>query len=276
MPSQPKIREMLPRDLDFADRVREIAGWNQTLADWRRLVEFEPNGCFVAEVGGELAGTVTTTTFGADLGWIGMMLVHPDFRRKGVATALMERAMGYLSGRVRCIKLDATPEGQPVYEKLGFRAEFGLGRWKRSGSAPAKSENPGRLAPMPFDRPAFGADRRIWLENLGLDAKIVRVLRDGQAEPKAFGIIREGIRADYLGPVVGRDSASGEALTAKLLPLLTGEAFWDILEPNKVATALAEESGFVQIRPLLRMWAGRELVAGNPELQFAIGDPGTG
>jgi ribosomal protein S18 acetylase RimI-like enzyme len=40
-----------------------------------------------------------------------MVLVHPDSRRRGVATALLEHTISYLRDRVRCIKLDATPDG---------------------------------------------------------------------------------------------------------------------------------------------------------------------
>ena len=106
---------MTPAELDFADSLRALAGWNQTRNDWQRLLAHEPRGCFVAEWNGALAGTATTTCYGTDLAWIGMVLVHPDYRRRGIGTALLQQCLDYLSGRgVRCIKLDATPLGRPV------------------------------------------------------------------------------------------------------------------------------------------------------------------
>jgi hypothetical protein len=63
--SQIKIRTMRLDDLPFADTLRASAGWNQTPADWQRLLQCEPNGCFVAEYAGELAGTATTTIYSA-------------------------------------------------------------------------------------------------------------------------------------------------------------------------------------------------------------------
>ena len=73
----------------------------------------EPSGCFAARVGGRLIGTVTTTTYGRSVAWIGMMVVDPDFRRKGIGTALMRRAIDHVQGRgVRVLKLDATPAGR--------------------------------------------------------------------------------------------------------------------------------------------------------------------
>ena len=44
-------------DLTFADSLRAMAGWNQTLDDWRDLIALEPTGCFVAEWDGTPAGT---------------------------------------------------------------------------------------------------------------------------------------------------------------------------------------------------------------------------
>jgi GNAT superfamily N-acetyltransferase len=123
---------MTEGDLGAVDELRRLAGWNQTPDDWRRLLELEPEGCFLAEVDGELAGTVTTTAYGQDLAWIGMMLVHPKHRRQGIATRLMSQAIEYLRGRaVRCLRLDATPAGYPLYEKLGFIPEWTLTRCLR-------------------------------------------------------------------------------------------------------------------------------------------------
>ena len=35
-------------------------------------------------------------------------------------------------GGARCIKLDATPDGEPVYARLGFHVEWPLCRWERA------------------------------------------------------------------------------------------------------------------------------------------------
>src|SRR5437870_2531869 len=72
-----QFRLMTAADLDFADSLRALAGWNQTRNDWRRLLTHEPRGCFIAEWDGSPAGTSTTTCYGTDLAWIGMVLVDP-------------------------------------------------------------------------------------------------------------------------------------------------------------------------------------------------------
>jgi ribosomal protein S18 acetylase RimI-like enzyme len=131
-----RVRRLTRTDLPFADTVRALAGWNQTVDDWRRLLRHAPTGCFLAEWNGAPAGTATTTVYGRDLAWIGMVLVHPDYRRRGIGWALLQRCVEHLQERgVRCIKLDATPLGKTMYDRLGFRDEWTLSRWVGSGRA---------------------------------------------------------------------------------------------------------------------------------------------
>src|SRR4026209_418202 len=124
-----RLRVLTREDLPFADAVRALAGWNQTIADWERFLAAEPGGCFLAEWDGVPAGTATTIVYGPAVAWIGMVLVHPDHRRRGIGRALLERCIEHLRERgVRCIKLDATPAGKQVYDGLGFKDEWTLTR----------------------------------------------------------------------------------------------------------------------------------------------------
>ncbi|NOY01032.1 MAG: GNAT family N-acetyltransferase, partial [Verrucomicrobia bacterium] len=165
-----QLRTMRDEDLVFANEVRNIAGWNQTLTDWRRFISLQPNGCFIAEWNGEPAGTATTTCYGKDLAWIGMVLVHPDFRRRGLGKALLEHCITYLRDdqKIRCVKLDATPEGQPLYEKLGFNAEWSLKRWVGNGGGNTDNCPHDRITEtsLKLDREIFGADRKNLLKSL--------------------------------------------------------------------------------------------------------------
>src|SRR5207244_5594839 len=111
-------------------RLKDLAGWNQTEADWERFLDACPDGCFVAETAGRVVGTSTTIVYEGRFAWIGMVLVDPEFRRRGIGAALLDRALEHLdSARVPAAKLDATPEGRPAYEPRGFVAELEIERW---------------------------------------------------------------------------------------------------------------------------------------------------
>src|SRR6185436_15504947 len=171
-------------DLDSAGALSAAEGWNQTAADWRRMIELEPAGCFAARDGDRLVGTVTTTTYGRALAWIGMMIVHPDLRGQGIGAALMRHALDHLHGLgIATAKLDATPAGRPLYESLGFTAETEMERWQGIARAGGGTESRGssdeaRFACLALDRSAYGIDRRRLLE---------RLLDDGACEPLVVG-----------------------------------------------------------------------------------------
>lgn len=270
--TQLHIRQMLPSDLDLALTLRGIAGWNQTPADILRLVNYEPEGCFVAEWAGQAIGTASTTTYGTDLAWIGLMLVHPDYRRRGIATALMEACLDYLSGRdVTCIKLDASPDGLPVYEKLGFRSESEIHRWERAGTAVSPVRIAGAV-PTPLlqlDSQAFGTSRDDLIRQMDTESLTVST-SDG------FGMARTGTRASYIGPVVSESESTAQTLCTELLSQLTGPVFQDIFEDNAPAVEMAESNGFERVRLLTRMWTGERQLPTRTDLQYALADPTTG
>ncbi len=259
-------------DIDCAMRLKDQVGWNQTAADIQRLVEYEPDGCFMAEVDGVPIGTVSTTSYGTRLAWIGMMLVLPEYRRRGIAKRLMQTSIDYLQGRgVTCIKLDATPLGQPLYQQLGFHAELGFQRWEREGNDVARFLPDGTLSAdlLKLDEQAFGADRTSWLTRVAAGCRVFTA-------PSAFGMLRPGSIATYLGPVVSQDEAIAESLVVEMLATVSGRAYWDIPAGNVVSENLATRLGFRPVRQLRRMWSGEGNIAGRPDLQFALLDPTTG
>lgn len=274
-----RIRLLREADLGFANRVREIAGWNQLPVDWRRFLTLESEGCFLAEIDGQPAGTATVTCHGTDLAWIGMVLVHPDFRRRGVGTALLEHAIHHLREvrGVRCVKLDATPEGQPLYEKLGFRAEWGLRRWRSESRPDGQAATPAPVAlsgaSLAFDREVFGADRSALLRSLAAEG-----LAGERGVGGGFALMRDGARAIYLGPSVARDEASGAAMMEALIRRTPPDRwiFWDIPDGNAAAVSLAGRLGFEPVRVLTRMWLGVNDTPGDPSRVWALADPAFG
>ena len=117
-------------DLKLGLGLTKQAGWNQTESDWLRFMNMEPTGCFVAELNRASVGTTATCVLGR-VAWIAMVLVDVNARSRGVGTALLKHALNYLDERkVVTVRLDATPAGQPIYEKLGFAPEYGLARFE--------------------------------------------------------------------------------------------------------------------------------------------------
>jgi GNAT superfamily N-acetyltransferase len=271
----PSIRLFTNQDIPPALELCRAAGWNQLHQDWARLIAYEPGGCFAAEIDKQLVGTITTTRYGTDLAWIGMMLVHEDFRRRGIATALMNAGLDYLGKQhVGCIKLDATPAGQPVYQRLGFDAQWSFRRWVRdqdefSDRAPPAAAATLATTHIDLDRVAFAADRSRWLKLLNAGSVLCQ-------RPRGFGMLRSGFLASYLGPVVAENRDVARDIIVELLKQSPGKTFWDPPEVNPDAVQLAQSLGFQPIRDLTRMWIGSQPINPAMNLQYAFSDPGTG
>ena len=279
------LRLLTHADLPFADSVRAVAGWNQTFADWERFLAAAPDGCFLAEWNGVPAGTATTITYSPALAWIGMVLVPPDHRRRGIGRALLERCIKHLRGRaVRCIKLDATPAGKQVYDGLGFKAEWTLTRWERATAHRPVAEASSGVqscsdvdAVESLDAAAFGVSRRVVLELLMKQSRCALMLEVEPGQVAGYGLLRDGSSALYLGPVAAASADAGMRLADALLAE-AGERkiFWDIPDQNTAAGECARERGFTPQRILTRMYLGENAAPGDPKRQFAIAGPELG
>jgi len=276
------IRPLLDSDLPAALRLKELAQWNQTEDDWKRLLRLEPNGCFCATSNGSVVGTATTTIYGSELAWIGMVLVDPEHRRKGIATRLMEAAMNYLAGAgVATIKLDATPSGKPIYQRLDFSEECLVERWagtglksSSSGASPAVSRQGEMLA---LDQEAFGTDRARLLKMLMNESWMEpRQTNDGDATT-GFAMARPGTVANYVGPVIARDANVARNLLDEMRGQLMGQPVYIDLNTDFVhGRQILYERGFTKQRDLIRMSYGKRTDAGTSQLVFAIAGPELG
>jgi GNAT superfamily N-acetyltransferase len=248
-----EIRLLFESDIPSAMRLKDAAGWNQTEADWRRLLSLQPNGCFAAVKDDRLVGTTTTTIYD-ELAWIGMVLVDPQHRRRGIAARLMNVALEYLNGKVETIKLDATALGQPVYEKFGFAVESEVERWAGTGnSTGGESMDCAALQDvLKLDRLAFNADRAKLIKRLVDEACVAPVLiREG------YALARSGTKKTYIGPVVAKDARVIETLLDRMLNQLPGDdVYIDVNRECVVDTTVLSDRGFVKERHLIRMAKG--------------------
>jgi len=284
---QIEIRLLGQSDIPAAMQLKELARWNQTESDWRRLLQLEPSGCFGAFLDGSLVGTTTTTAYDRELAWIGMVLVSPENRRCGIATQLIKRALEYLSGKVRTVKLDATPEGQTVYEGLGFEVESLIERYV--GVAPVRvvySSNAVVDTKLDFetsremvelDRFVFGADRSRLIKILINNACVAPVLqRAADGRLSGYGLARRGTSADYVGPVIVTEAETAAPLLDRLLGQLPDQQIYvDLNSSFKTGERVLKDRGFKKQRNLIRMSRGRKSTPTSPFV-FAIAGPEIG
>lgn len=279
------IRALGPDDVDFGLRLSSSVNWNQLRADWLRVLALEPHGSFVAVLDGVDVGTCASVRFGA-VAWIGLMLVDPAARGQGVGKALMQHTLRWLDERgVQSVRLDATPLGQPLYEKLDFAVDFQLDRWAGvpRGTMPAdvacieQLTTADRVEVERLDRLATDTDRRAFLAHLHAElpeaAHVVR--RAGRLT--GCMLARNGRSARQLGPCTALDDSGATLLTAALAEqaALQQSVYVDIPRTHVAARQIAERFGLQPQRVLTRMTRGPK-VAERSELIWASSGPEKG
>jgi len=260
------VRTLSTDDLAAAVELSTITGWNQTEDDWRMLMDLAPEGCFGIEADGELVATTTLLSFKQQLAWVGMVLTKPEYRGRGFARTLVRHAIESADCMgVETIKLDATEQGQRLYESVGFQAEGSVERWSRPGNSSFCALGGNRCSDqqLVLDLAAFGANRSTMLEKLATRSHVC-------IGTNAYLFVRSGRTTAYLGPCVGNELASTEALITSTLNASSSIAWsWDLLRHNRHAVALASELGFTRRRVLTRMCRGKTL-RGRDEMVYAI------
>src|SRR5262249_28588078 len=165
----PEIAPLAATELGEAEALGGEAGWNQTAADWRIFLDL--GQVFAVRADGRVVATAATLPY-QRFGWISMVLVTAEFRRRGLASRLMRRCIDTLVAAGRVPVLDATPNGQQVYRSLGFKDTWGYQRLTRrepnGATADASPAGETTIAPIadavwpalcPYDAAAFGSDR---------------------------------------------------------------------------------------------------------------------
>lgn len=263
------FRPMTTDDIEAGLALCEAAGWNQRERDWRLFLDRNPQGNCVAHMDGQVVGTAATLDYGP-FAWISMVLVDPAARGRGLGTALFERALDLLRGQA-CVRLDATPLGEPVYRKLGFVDEYALERWERP-AAPVTPSLP--VEPLVEVDPVTGLDRNVFGANR---AWLLAWLHEGAPAlawqgRSGFVLGREGRRFTHIGPVICETAAGAGALITAALAAAGGGAVIDI---PAAKAPVAEALGFRRQRPLLRMRRGGPAPPLDDRI-FAIAGPELG
>jgi GNAT superfamily N-acetyltransferase len=249
------LRSLRREDVPAAFELSAQAGWNQTEADWTMLLDLAPDGCWAVEISGELAATTTLVCYGRRLAWIGMVLTKTEFRRKGLAKKLLVKALEQAAGMgVETIKLDATDQGRPLYERFGFRAEREIERWSRTDVAhePLPVWPPAPAAWRDSDHQYFGADRSLLLERLAKR-------HFPFVQSRSYLFARPGRMTSYLGPCVGENPEIARRLITTCVKNSHCGWMWDLFPGNSAAVSIARDLGFAPQRHLLRMVRGKEL-----------------
>ena len=230
----------------------------------------------------KVVGTAATFPYENRFAWISMVLVDPEYRNRGIGTKLLQQAVHYLDDAgIPTLKLDATPLGKPLYEKMGFVSEYEIERWvlkrpeKQEANGTVRISSTSQLADILInDRKIFGADRSPLLQSLNEHAPELTLAVGKAPALRGYAFGRHGLFADHLGPWMARDPEAAKQLLQEFLQRShRGTVLVDCLVSNKAAQEILRGAGFSVARPLTRMYRGPNSFPGTPALLCAIVGP---
>jgi GNAT superfamily N-acetyltransferase len=259
----PIIRLMTPDDIPAGMRLKDQNGWNTLPEDWRRQLDLEPDGCFVAELDNQVIGTACACIF-ETVAWVNLVLVDREHRGRGIGTSLMRTVLAYLDERkIPTIRLDATPLGKPIYHKLGFTVDYELTRW--SGFLPrlgfrsnrvqvALGQAPDLPSIAALDRHVTGTNRERLIAYLLQYLTLNIACENGQVV--GYSTFRPGSMAQHIGPCLGHPNTCYLLLTAISQALHENLVYIDIPQSNSMSWRSALAWGLRPQRQLTRMTRG--------------------
>ena len=245
------------------------AHWNQNEADWRFFLS--KGIVFGVRDGKQLVATAALLPYSAGNAWISMVLVTASWRRRGVATRLVDACLKTATRLGLTSWLDATPDGATVYGPLGFAPTLQLRRLrlqaaKGMGTAPTPSIC-GLADFVARDASAMGFDRGALLSELGSrpGSRVV-------SSSNAMALVRDGRTARHIGPVFAETCESALALVDAIVRSEQGPWLLDAVHSQEDFLRGLTDTGWTIERPFQRMRLGRATMLAA-ELPFAVAGP---
>ncbi len=247
------------------------ANWNQNEADWRFFLS-HATVLGVRDRDSRLIGTAALLPYTSGNAWISMVLVTANWRRRGLATRLVDACLDTATRQNLTTWLDATPEGANVYGPLGFTPTLQLRRLRRESSMQAAASPALSTCSLEEliarDNGAMGFDRSALLTELA-GRPGARLLSNVD---NMVALVRDGRKARHIGPLFASSPDQALAIVEAIARSETGPLLIDAVSGQHDFLKGLTGSGWIIERPFQRMRFGRANVQGK-EMSFAVAGP---
>lgn len=210
--SEISLAPFVDAHLESAVVLSRQAGWPHRQEDWALLAQLSTG--VVALDGSRVVGTAFCTPFGSQVATLNMIIVDEDMRGRGLGRQLMQAVMQAAGSRQ--MRLIATAEGLPLYEKLGFVRTGEIVQHQGTVTPQASQAGISWATPedwaavLALDLAASGLDRAGLFDLLFAQGRVA-VRRSGETLT-GFAVCRDFGRGKVIGPVVAQDAETAQAL----------------------------------------------------------------
>ena len=243
-------------------------GWNPGLDDACTFYAIDPDGFIAVELNGEMVGGGAIVRHHPEFGFMGLFIIHPDHRGKGLGRTLWYGRRDRLSSRLApggTIGLDGVEAMCGFYAQGGFHKTTRHIRFQIARPAPARDKTflpvPVGLVPWEqltnFDRTCFPSPRDAYLRTWIAQPSSCSFASIEDGTLRGYAIARRCRVGWKIGPLFAEDRALATQLFRRCWEAAeSAPIFLDVPEGNQEGLALAEEFGMESVFNCMRMYHG--------------------
>ncbi|WP_002149254.1 GNAT family N-acetyltransferase [Bacillus cereus] len=225
----------------------------------------------------ELIASAAIIVYGETLASIGMVIVHPDYKGRGIGKVITDSCIKSVVAQTS-IMLIATDEGKPLYEKLGFRAVSYVSKYIcNSYNANYKCVGNEEYIMnykecdlekiIKIDEGAFGTSRKKFLKRRIMQSEQCILIKDTKQNVLGYGLSIQTPENKIIGPIVAKNDTMAMEIVHSLAKGHNGKLRIDVPEGKKDFMKELEITGFQKVnKPPIMMKNSDKLLKRNNEL----------
>jgi GNAT superfamily N-acetyltransferase len=260
------IRGMTRDELNTLVEWAAGEGWNPGLDDAEVFWATDLEGFVAAEIDGELIGGGSIVAYEKKYGFIGLFIVRPEYRGRGLGNQLWHELNRRLLARLNAdaaIGLDGVFNMQHYYARGGFRFVCRDRRFEGRGMDLPQPKGIIQAIALPFesidayDRRHFPAPRSRFLQHwINRPGGHALAAVDG-GEICGYTVMRPCRTGFKIGPLFAANPDVAESLLVAVASRVPGQPiFLDVPETNRDALALAARYKMREVFGCARMVLG--------------------
>jgi GNAT superfamily N-acetyltransferase len=241
-------------------------GWNPGPEDAEVFYRTDPEGFYGFFEDGKLIAGGAIVSYDTSFGFMGLFIVQPGLRSKGLGKQLWYQRRNLLLSRLRpgaAIGMDGVVAMQPFYNRGGFEMAFRSERYRRLGSYFESEVNVNSIdindfqKIIEYDTRCFGFPRPEFLEQWLVLQSSFKYAYTEEGTTRGYAVLRKVIDGYKIGPLFADNALIAEALYRTCLSSVEGEAvFLDAPVVNVPAIEMLNKYKATYVFECARMYYG--------------------